>query len=160
MDVAETDVVDATLLALAGLKRLGMQDVIAKAQILSWEDLLPAVAQGAIGIQCRDDDARALRLLAALNHTPTKLAVDCERAFLANLDGNCRTPIAGQAKIVGEELVFRGLLSKPDGKDMLRVAMRGRVDQAVELGTAAGQEIRRQAGDKFASYQEHFAQRA
>ena len=91
-----TGAVDATLLALAGLKRLGMEDVIAEAQTLSWDDMLPAVSQGAIGIQCRSDDARALKYLAALNHEPTKLAVDCERAFLEVLDGNCRTPIAGE----------------------------------------------------------------
>ena len=92
--------VDATLLALAGLKRLGMTEVIAAAQIIDWEDMLPAVAQGAIGIQCRSDDAQALRYLAALSHAPTKAAVDCERSFLAVLDGNCRTPIAGSYLIV------------------------------------------------------------
>ncbi len=77
--------VDATLLALAGLKRLGMQEVIAESQTIGWDEMLPAVAQGAIGIQCRSDDSAALRYLAALTHTPTKQAVDCERAFLKTL---------------------------------------------------------------------------
>ncbi len=75
-------VVDATLLALAGLRRLGMDEVINEGQIIGWDEMLPAVAQGAIGIQCRSDDKQALSYLAALNHQETKLAVDCERSFL------------------------------------------------------------------------------
>ena len=146
-------VVDGTMLALAGLKRLGMQDVIADAQIIEWDEMLPAVAQGAIGIQCRSEDTRMLQYLAALNHAPTKAAVDCERAFLARLDGNCRTPIAGQAQLQGGKLHFRGLISKPDGSDMIRVEMSGHPDAAVELGDAAGNEIRKIAGSKFAEYQ-------
>lgn len=81
----ENGVVDATLLALAGLKRLGMEEIIAESQIIGWDDMLPAVAQGAIGIQCRSDDARALAYLAKLNHIETKATVDCERAFLKTL---------------------------------------------------------------------------
>eukprot|EP01031_Cornospumella_fuschlensis_P039783 gene39783-48437_t len=154
----ENDVVDATLLALAGLKRLGMHELVEQSQVITWEDMLPAVAQGAIGIQCRSDDKNALSLLAALNHADTKAAVDCERAFLGTLDGNCRTPIAGQAKIVNGKLVFQGLISKPDGSDMIRVAMDGEVKDAAALGHKAGNEIRRIAGDKFAEYQEAFVQ--
>jgi hydroxymethylbilane synthase len=75
-------VVDATLLAQAGLKRLGMTEVLEDSQVLGWVDMLPAVAQGAIGIQCRSDDSKALSYLAVLNHANTKIAVDCERAFL------------------------------------------------------------------------------
>ena len=151
-------VVDATLLALAGLKRLGMHELVEQSQVITWEDMLPAVAQGAIGIQCRSDDKNALSVLAALNHADTKAAVDCERAFLGTLDGNCRTPIAGQAKIVNGKLVFQGLISKPDGSDMIRVAMDGEVKDAAALGHKAGNEIRRIAGDKFAEYQEAFVQ--
>jgi len=148
----ENGVVDATLLALAGLKRLGMSEVIGEAQILGWDDMLPAVAQGAIGIQCRSDDDRALRYLAALTHSPTKLAVDCERAFLAVLDGNCRTPIAGQAKVVDGQLHFTGLISKPDGSDMIRVSRVGAISDAEAIGKEAGQEIRTIAGPRFAEY--------
>lgn len=147
------DVVDGTLLALAGLKRLGMSEVIADAQTIAWEEMLPAVAQGAIGIQCRSNDGRMLQYLSALNHAQTKAAVDCERAFLARLDGNCRTPIAGQARLVNGKLHFRGLISKPDGSDMIRVQMVGEADAAAELGEAAGSEIRRIAGAKFDEYQ-------
>ena len=149
------EVVDATLLALAGLKRLGMNDVIQGAQIITWEEMLPAVAQGAIGIQCRSDDSKALHYLAALNHKDTKTAVDCERAFLAELDGNCRTPIAGQAKIVDGQLHFRGLISKPDGTDMISVTKVGSPDDAVAIGRAAGEEVKKIAGpQKFKEYQE------
>jgi len=88
-------IVDATLLAKAGLNRMNLEEHITK--VLEWDTMLPAVAQGAIGIQCREGDERILRYLDALNCKDTKTAVDCERAFLAALDGNCRTPIAGQA---------------------------------------------------------------
>lgn len=145
-------VVDATLLALAGLKRLNMHDIVETSQIISWDEMLPAVAQGAIGIQCRSDDERALRYLEKLNHVNTKIAVDCERAFLACLDGNCRTPIAGQAKVIDGKVHFKGLISKPDGKDMIHVELSGAPEDAVKIGHDAGLEIRRIAGDKFAEY--------
>eukprot|EP01039_Chlorochromonas_danica_P010179 gene10179-11263_t len=154
----ENEVVDATMLALAGLKRLGMHDLVAESQIVSWEEMLPAVAQGAIGIQCRSDDARALHYLSVLNHPDTKAAVDCERAFLEVLDGNCRTPIAGQAKIVNGQLVFKGLISKPDGKDMIRVERTGKVEEAAQVGRLAGEEVRQIAGPRFQEYQEAFVQ--
>lgn len=154
----ENKVVDATLLALAGLKRLGMDDVLADSQIIGWDEMLPAVAQGAIGIQCRSDDEKSLKYLAGLNHAPTKTAVDCERAFLAALDGNCRTPIAGQARIEGDKILFRGIISKPDGSDMIRVEKEGPVSDPVALGTAAGEEIKRVAGDKFDEYREAVAE--
>jgi hydroxymethylbilane synthase len=146
--------VDATLLALAGLKRLGMTDVIASAQTIEWDEMLPAVAQGAIGIQCRSDDTQALKYLAALNHHETKQAVDCERAFLAELDGNCRTPIAGQAKIVDGKMHFRGLISKPDGKEMISVTRIGSPEDAILIGHEAGKEIKSIAGAKFREYGE------
>mmetsp|Transcript_25285 Transcript_25285/g.27603 ORF Transcript_25285/g.27603 Transcript_25285/m.27603 type:complete len:366 (+) Transcript_25285:141-1238(+) len=150
----ENDVVDATLLALAGLKRLNMNDLIAKSQTIEWSDMLPAVAQGAIGIQCRADDTRILKYLDVLNHPATKVAVDCERAFLASLDGNCRTPIAGQAKIVDGKLHFKGLISKPDGSDMIRVEKSGNPSDAVAIGLEAGEEIKKIAGPRFHEYQQ------
>ena len=132
--------VDATLLALAGLKRLHMDELIAESCVISKEERLPAVAQGAIGIQCRSNDSHMLGYLAKLNHEATKLAVECERAFLATLDGNCRTPIAGQGWFVDGKLHFKGLISKPDGKDMISVS-RESSDDPIELGKAAGEEI-------------------
>lgn len=113
---------------------LGMNEVIGQSQIITWDEMLPAVAQGAIGIQCRSDDTKALKYLAALNHKDTKTAIDCERSFLATLDGNCRTPIAGQAKIIDGKLHFRGLISKPDGTEMIKVTKIGNPEDAVKIG--------------------------
>merc|ERR1719484_461485 len=101
-------VVDATLLAIAGLKRMEMQDCATA--VLEWDEMLPAVAQGAIGIQCRSDDKRSLRYIDALNCMDTHVCVNCERAFLEALDGNCKTPIAGQARIIDGKIKFRGLI--------------------------------------------------
>ncbi|KAJ8769983.1 hypothetical protein K2173_009065 [Erythroxylum novogranatense] len=103
-------VVNATLLALAGLKRLNMTENVTS--ILSIDGMLPAVAQGAIGIACRSDDDK----MASLNHDETRLAVACERTFLLTLDGSCRTPIAGYAcKDEDGNCQFKGLVASPDG---------------------------------------------
>eukprot|EP01024_Parvocaulis_polyphysoides_P047673 TRINITY_DN4520_c0_g1_i3.p1 TRINITY_DN4520_c0_g1~~TRINITY_DN4520_c0_g1_i3.p1 ORF type:complete len:318 (+),score=68.09 TRINITY_DN4520_c0_g1_i3:130-1083(+) len=108
-------VVDATLLALAGLKRLDMESKLTK--ILDESEMLPAVAQGAIGIACRTGDDRALEFINALNHQQTHVAVECERAFLLALDGSCRTPIGGHAKQGSDgKMYFKGLVATPNGK--------------------------------------------
>merc|ERR1719379_3349417 len=114
--------------------------------VLEWDEMLPAVAQGAIGIQCREGDEKILRYLDALNHPETKTAVDCERAFLSALDGNCRTPIAGQAKLVDGKLHFEGLIAKVDGTTVLRTSRTGDPADAVKMGTEAGEELKAQAG--------------
>ncbi|CAE7656595.1 HEMC, partial [Symbiodinium microadriaticum] len=112
--------VDATLLALAGLKRLGMDDLVAASCVVNKADILPAVAQGAIGIQCRANDQDIVRILQSLNDPDTEACVDCERAFLAELDGNCRTPIAGQATLSPSgTLRFQGMVAKADGSDVI-----------------------------------------
>jgi hypothetical protein len=129
--------VDATLLALAGLKRMDMTQHLTS--IIEWDEMLPAVAQGAIGIQCRSDDERSLKYLAGLNHGLTKTAVDCERSFLATLDGNCKTPIAGQARMEGDLLVFRGLVAKPDGSAVFEVSRSGSPKDGVAMGKDAGE---------------------
>ena len=105
--------VDATLLAVAGLKRLGEAERIQT--YLSPEEMLPAVAQGAIGLERRTDDEETATLLAPLNHEESALRVAAERALLAGLDGSCRTPIAGLADIDGERLRLRALVAMPDG---------------------------------------------
>jgi hydroxymethylbilane synthase len=140
-------VVDATLLAIAGLKRMDMADCATS--VLEWDEMLPAVAQGAIGIQCRSEDARALKYIAALNHMDTHVCVNCERAFLEALDGNCKTPIAGQAKIVNGQIVFRGLIAMPDGSLKYETEAMGSIDEAKEIGRKAGEELKARAGDKF-----------
>src|SRR5258705_58996 len=109
----EAGEVDATLLALAGLKRLGLADKATA--LLDAQEFLPAVGQGAITIEARIDDARTRELLAKIDHADTSVALDCERAFLAVLDGSCRTPIAGHATLQGDTLNFRGMILRPDG---------------------------------------------
>ena len=137
----------ATLLALAGLKRLDLEDKLTS--ILSEDDMLPAVAQGAIGIACRDGDDAAARLLAALNHEPTRVAVVTERSFLAALDGSCRTPIAGLCRQGGDGgMTFRGLVASPDGKRVLetsRVSGVYTAEEGAALGRDAGEELKKNA---------------
>lgn len=140
-------VVDATLLALAGLARMDMTD--AATSILDQDEMLPAVAQGAIGITCRTGDSTMMRFLQALNHQQTKTCVDCERAFLAKLDGSCRTPIAGQARIENGVLKFRGLVAKPDGSEVHETTREGKPENAIAIGTDAGAELKEKMGDDF-----------
>lgn len=140
-------IVDATLLAVAGLNRMNMADVATG--ILEWDEMLPAVAQGAIGIQCRSDDARSLKYLAALNCPDTKVCIDCERSFLATLDGNCKTPIAGQARIIDGKLHFKGLVSMPDGTEMFETDRVGSPADAEAIGRDAGEELKKRAGEDF-----------
>jgi len=143
-------IVDATLLALAGLNRMDMTKHLTN--VLEWDEMLPAVAQGAIGIQCREGDERIMRYLDALNHPETKVCVDCERAFLAALDGNCRTPIAGQAKLVDGKVFFTGLIAKPDGSLKYETSRTGAPEDAVQLGTDAGEELKAKIGSDSAAF--------
>ncbi len=141
--------VGATLLALAGLKRLGLDGKV-DAIALDPSEMLPAVGQGAIGIECRTADARMHALLAPLNHVPTVVAVDAERALLSELDGSCRTPIAALAEFDGAEILhLRALLAKPDGSAAHSVSRRGAMADAAALGADAGRELRALAGPGF-----------
>jgi hydroxymethylbilane synthase len=140
--------VDATLLAVAGLKRLDMAD--AATAILSADELLPAVGQGAIGITCRTEDDDVRGLLSVLNHDATKTAVMAERAMLEVLDGSCRTPIAALAQLDADDrLSFRGLIARPDGSRVIRTHRDGVASDAWSLGRDAGQELRRRGGPDF-----------
>ncbi|KAL6780818.1 PBGD1 [Auxenochlorella protothecoides x Auxenochlorella symbiontica] len=141
---------DATLLALAGLKRLGLEDKATS--ILGLEDMLPAVSQGAIGIACREGDEPVLEYLRTLSHEDTRLAVVCERAFLAALDGSCRTPIAGLAqKTADGRLSFRGLVADTEGKQLFQTTREGPAteEDAVAMGKDAGAQLKREAGADF-----------
>jgi hydroxymethylbilane synthase len=138
---------DATLLALAGLERLGL--AAHATSILSTDEMLPAVAQGAIGVACRADDARTRALLEALNDTVSATAVTCERSFLARLDGSCKTPIAGLAEIEGDTLRFRGLILTPDGSEWYDIELTGETKHASRLGSDAGEELLTRAGSGF-----------
>jgi hydroxymethylbilane synthase len=135
--------VDATLLAYAGLLRMDMTEFLTS--ILEQDEMLPAVSQGAIGIQCRDDDEKSLKYLNALNDPDTKKCVDCERAFLAALDGNCRTPIAGQATIVDGKMLFRGLIAREDGSELRETSAEGNPEDCVKIGTDAGAKLKAEA---------------
>jgi hydroxymethylbilane synthase len=139
----------ATLLALAGLKRLGLAD--AATAVLDVNEFLPAVGQGAIGIETRADDARTRELLATINHADTFSALAAERAFLAVLDGSCRTPIGGHATVSGGRLRFHGMVVKPDGSAAFEATREGDVRDAEKLGADAGGELKGRAGPDFFS---------
>jgi hydroxymethylbilane synthase len=139
--------VDATMLAVAGLNRLGLQRHATA--VLETSVFLPAVGQGAIGIEARADDTRTLGALARINHAETFDRLACERAFLAELDGSCKTPIAGHAVIEGDALNFRGLIVRPDGKAAHDIAGSGRRADAAAIGAEAGRELKRLAGPGF-----------
>lgn len=141
---------EATVLALAGLKRLGLADKATS--ILSTEAMLPAVGQGAIGIEIRADDEAMTALLAAIDDRATSTAVAAERACLAVLDGSCRTPIAALAEHEpGGVLRLRSLIALPDGSALRRDQRRGPAASPVDLGQAAGEALRAGAGPAFAA---------
>ncbi|WP_376957403.1 hydroxymethylbilane synthase [Azospirillum sp. A26] len=145
--------VDATLLALAGLRRLGLTDRITA--VLEPETMLPAVAQGAIGIEIRSDDDATRALLAPLNCAETMVRVTAERALLAALDGSCRTPIAALAMLDGDGLHLRAKVLSHDGSIIFRTERRGRSADAESLGRDAGAEIRAQLPPDFFAASPH-----
>jgi hydroxymethylbilane synthase len=140
---------DATLLAAAGLKRLGMIDKATA--ILGSGEILPAVGQGAIGVESRSDDARMRDLLAVLDDRATTLCVTAERACLAELDGSCHTPIAAHAEFVdrGQAMRLRALIALPDGTSVHRDDSRGPAAEATAIGRAAGQRLKAAAEPAF-----------
>jgi hydroxymethylbilane synthase len=140
-------VVDATLLALAGLKRLGRADAVTS--ILDVDAFPPAVGQGAIGIETRADDRRTRDLVARIGDADTLSALTTERAFLEVLDGSCRTPIAGHARVDGGTVTFRGLILRPDGSEALETSRSGVVADAAALGADAGRELKGRAAPDF-----------
>ena len=152
----QEDVVDCTLLAIAGLNRMDMTQHATK--ILDTDVMLPAVAQGAIGITCRSGDVKQIAFLDKLNHEETRIAVECERSFLAALDGSCRTPIAGYARKDGDKLKFDGLIASLDGSEILETSREANwsYTDAVSAGKDAGEELKKQApAEFFANLIEH-----
>lgn len=139
--------VDATLLAYAGLKRLSMEEVVT--ELLDPADFPPAPAQGAICVESRIGDPRTDALIAPINDQPTFDAVSCERAFLAALDGSCRTPIGGYAICDGDHLKFSGLILTPDGRREHAIEVEGKRADAEALGLRAGEAVRTAAGPGF-----------
>ncbi len=130
---------DAIVLAAAGLMRMNLQSRIT--QIFTLDEMLPAVAQGALVVECRADDARMSALLALLDHAPTRAAITAERAFLRALGGGCQLPIAAYAEIDGNELCLRGLVSQPDGQRCVRDTIRGETKRAQSLGAQLAERV-------------------
>jgi hydroxymethylbilane synthase len=144
----EEGVAQATFLAAAGLKRLGLADKIAS--LVPVEVMLPAVAQGCIGIETREDDAATRDLLKPLNHEASAVAVACERAFLAALDGSCRTPLAGHAVIEGGKVSFRGHALTHDGVHCFETTRQGSAADAQRMGREAGEQVKAEGGSLIA----------
>lgn len=138
---------DATLLALAGLKRLGNEGVAS--EILDLERFPPALAQGAIAVEIRRDDAAMAARLAAIDHRDTAVAVAAERGFLAALDGSCRTPIAGLATVSGDRVALTGLVATPDGAQSESIDTEGPADDAAALGLEAGERLKARLGPAY-----------
>lgn len=134
---------DAAVLALAGLQRLGLAD--RAKEVLDPETFPPSVGQGAIAIEARADDRATLELVAAIDDAPTSTALAAERAFLAELDGSCRTPIAGHARLADGRLHFRGLVISPDGREAVETTREGSPGDAARLGADAGRELKKRA---------------
>ncbi|MGI9381124.1 MAG: hydroxymethylbilane synthase [Methyloligellaceae bacterium] len=143
----DSKVADATLLACAGLNRLGMENEISAP--LETDEMLPAVAQGAIGIEIKSGDHRIHDIVTTLNDEETEIRIQIERDFLRILDGSCRTPIAGLAELDSDKIRFRGQILLPDGTECHDVDMEGDMDQAAEIGIRAGEQLLQQAGPEF-----------
>lgn len=139
--------VDATFLAVAGLNRLGRDDV--GAQPVAADEMLPAVCQGVVGIERRIDDDRIADVLAPLNDADASLSSAAERALLAGLDGSCRTPIAALAEIDGNDMYLRTAIVRPDGSELLETERRGAVSDGARMGEDAAEELRGKAGPGF-----------
>lgn len=143
----EEGVAEGTFLAVAGLKRLGLQNIIS--EIMNPDEFIPAPGQGAISIESRVGDETIDRLIAPLKDVDTHIALACERRYLADLDGSCRTPLGGLALIDGEKLHFRGMIASPDGGQFFAIAMEGGINDAAEIGAEAAKKLRRDAGEGF-----------
>lgn len=140
-------VAECTFLAMAGIRRLNMDDVPATA--ISTDDMLPAIAQGTIGIERRKSDSRSAAMLEAIHHPETACRLAAERALLAALDGSCETPIAGLAEFSGGQLNLRGEVLRPDGSEAIAESATGPVEDAADMGRVMAAELLRQAGPGF-----------
>lgn len=140
---------DAIILAAAGLQRLGLESRIACC--LEPELSLPAIGQGAVGIECREDDERVLDLIRVLDDPPTHLRIRAERALNARLQGGCQVPIAGYAVLAGEQLFLRGLVGDPDGRQIIAGQIRGPGVAAEPLGIALAEELLGRGADAILS---------
>ena len=130
---------DAVILAAAGMTRLGLKDEIS--HIMTTREILPAIGQGALGLEIRSDDRAVIDLLSPMNHPPTEVAVRAERAFLKRLEGGCQVPIAGFARLNGDELFLEGMVAELDGSVLLRDEIRGNGEKAEEMGAGLAERL-------------------
>ena len=140
-------VASCTFLAMAGLNRLGLADVAQSA--INPSEMLPAIAQGAIGIEWREADKKTADILKKIHHEETAQQINAERAFLAELDGSCQTPIAGLATIEGSSLKLTGQVLRTDGSDSISETASSNIEDGPELGRELAQKILAQAGPNF-----------
>ena len=139
LEKLERGEIDAMLLAAAGLKRLGLLEKAT--EILSLSTFIPAIGQGALGIQCRTDDVQSKEILKPLNHLLTFQAVTAERAFMKVLNGSCRMPIAAYAYIENDEIILNGMLGDSDGKNMRYITQKGPTSDPISIGEKAAHSI-------------------
>jgi len=135
----ETDNLDAVILAAAGLKRLGFTDAVT--EYLSTELSIPAIGQGALGIECRLDNEEVKNAIAFFNHPPTSFAVRAERALLWRCEGGCQVPIAAHGEVVGSELTLTGFVASVDGKKSVKATITGPADQCEKLGISLAEQL-------------------
>ncbi|MFP3944650.1 MAG: hydroxymethylbilane synthase [Alphaproteobacteria bacterium] len=147
MGKVESGELAGTLLALAGLRRLGLERHAS--EVVAAEHVLPAIGQGTLCLETRADDERTRALLEAVHHAPTAVATAAERAFLARLGGSCRMPVAGLAEVNGEKVYFRGAVYQPDGSRAFSAERAGDSADAARMGRDAADEIRARAGSDF-----------
>jgi hydroxymethylbilane synthase len=138
---------DATILAQAGLVRLGLNDQITEVLDPAW--MFPAVGQGALGLECREDDVHSRKVLECLNDAPTRWAVLAERAMLRGLGGGCQVPIGAVTQIVGNALTLRGVVLPPDGSKRVEAELQGVQSDGENLGKAVAEELRRRGAEKL-----------
>jgi hydroxymethylbilane synthase len=138
---------DAIILAAAGLLRLGFAARIKQA--IEPEECLPAIAQGVLGIEIRSDDTRTRELIASLAHAETTIRVTAERAFNLTLNGGCQVPVAGFALLENDDLYLRGLVGEPDGSRILRGEIRGKAEQAHQLGVQLAENLLARGADRI-----------
>jgi hydroxymethylbilane synthase len=143
----ETENLQGIILAAAGMKRLGLVEKIS--QYLPIETMLPAVGQGALGLQVREADQELGKIVAKLNHAPTAAEVTAERSFLRHLGGGCLLPIAAFGKLEGDKLTLEGLVAAPNGDSIIRDKVRGAITEAEELGKKLAEMIMEKGGKKL-----------
>lgn len=143
----ETEGLDAIILAAAGVKRLGLEDRIT--EYIPETLMLPAIGQGALSIEVREDDEAIRSLTAPMDHRETHLAVESERAFLARLEGGCQVPIAGHARVIKDRIELTGLVAEVDGSVLLRETVNGPVDRGEQLGVELADRLLEQGARKI-----------